>query len=236
MIDEEVRGWVRISPNSYRHRCGAQVTKQGQLWVAQGVTGTTFASHASASQAMSCVEDSDSSFWSYGEVQIGFSGCGLRMTFGYLEINCQLGVFVCSSDLKDGFPSFLGPVFTKNLFGKATCAKCQSQLTELHLRALRDFEDEPDFDRNFMACDCGHPVWRLEVESFQNLMRAMSSAENAWLRKERLRTAEGFHTASQIKEILALQKNCCIYCDSEFTRELPPTKDHILALVDGGAN
>lgn len=65
---------------------------------------------------------------------------------------------------------------------------------------------------------------------------ALKKREKAWLRRQLLSDAEGRHTLQEIREILTLQEGRCIYCNVQFSGEIPPTKDHLLALVDGGAH
>jgi hypothetical protein len=64
----------------------------------------------------------------------------------------------------------------------------------------------------------------------------MNRAEISWRRRQRIAAAGGTHSPSEILEILALQKNRCVYCDAKFTDERSPTKDHLLAIADGGSD
>jgi 5-methylcytosine-specific restriction endonuclease McrA len=54
-------------------------------------------------------------------------------------------------------------------------------------------------------------------------------------RRAREFRAEGAHTASDLKAILARQNNCCVYCDADFAA-VGKHLDHILPLILGGSN
>lgn len=55
-------------------------------------------------------------------------------------------------------------------------------------------------------------------------------------RRARLRGSNGSHTQEDLDEILRLQRHRCAHCRSRFNKQLPPTLDHIVALLNGGAN
>src|ERR1700688_4858023 len=58
----------------------------------------------------------------------------------------------------------------------------------------------------------------------------------SWRRRQRLRAAGGKHSRKEIQDIVTIQNGRCIYCNVRFTKRVPPTKDHLLAIADGGAN
>lgn len=74
-------------------------------------------------------------------------------------------------------------------------------------------------------------------EKFCELLGAMSLTErSAWFRKQRLKEAGGRHSSAEINWIVKMQDGRCIYCNKVFGKRILPTRDHLLALADGGAN
>jgi hypothetical protein len=55
-------------------------------------------------------------------------------------------------------------------------------------------------------------------------------------RRQCLKAAGGKHNNEEIQEILAIQQRRCIYCNLRFTKKVPATKDHLLAVRNGGAD
>ncbi len=47
--------------------------------------------------------------------------------------------------------------------------------------------------------------------------------------------AEGSHTQSEIRELLAQQENQCAYCAAKLGADNPPTLDHFMPLTKGGS-
>lgn len=234
--DYDPRGWIKVGAQSYCHHCCARVTKRGRLWTATGVAGETFTGHLTASQAMSCVEERDPTFWSYGEEAIcGFWG-DVSFKLGYLDVVNREEAFVFYVDGNDETPSFLNTVFRRRIIGSTHCVKCLRQMTELKLRALREFGDDRIGKNKYIVCDCGYPVWQLNEGSHLTFFQAMDSAERSWRRQQRVKAAGGTHTSREIEAILDLQEHRCIYCNAQFTSELHPTKDHLLPVAEGGGN
>jgi 5-methylcytosine-specific restriction endonuclease McrA len=233
----ERNGWAKVRPQSYKHPCGARVTKRGRLWTATSINGETFAGHLTALQAMRCLEDRDSSFWSYGEPILEGDYCGVWFNIGHLEQNEKVWTFVCSFAHANDFSGYLKRIFERELYGKAYCAKCQNLMAELVSRVLRASHDI--FGRRptiYLACRCGHPTWCVDEETCYALLRKMKNAERYWRRQDQMRAAGGKHTRNELRQIAALQENRCIYCDRQFTSALGPTADHLLAIAAGGTD
>ena len=55
-------------------------------------------------------------------------------------------------------------------------------------------------------------------------------------RGQLLKEAGGRHSSQDIKDILTLQKNRCIYCNTKFSDKVPWSKDHLLPVNYGGGN
>lgn len=236
MDDCESRGWIKVGAHTYRHHCGARVTKRGRLWTAHGVDGMTFTGQLTALQAMSCIEERDPFFWSCGKVAVMGNTGGVWFNQGYLAADRQDEVLVWYTGGDDAFPAFLVLVFERHLFEKAHCVRCLSPMTELKMRVLREFDGSGSSHHVYIGCGCGYPVWRLDAGSFGTAGRAMYVAEQSWRRKQRITAAGGAHTVREIEEVLALQENRCIYCNVRFARGIRPTKDHLLAIADGGTD
>ncbi len=232
--DCETRGWMSTGARSYRHHCGARVTKRGRLWAAIGAAGISFDAHLTANDAMSCLECLDPSVWSSAVASIGYHG-GVWIKVGYPDATRQDEVFL--SYLRDGEePPFLRPLFERHLFGRAHCARCLSPMAGLNMRPLREFDCSGVSRNVYITCDCGYPVWSLDARTIYAFAGAMDAAQRSWRRNQRLRAAGGAHTPSEIQAILDLQGNRCIYCNARFANDLRPTKDHLLPIADGGTN
>lgn len=234
----EDRGWAKRTPNSYLHHCGAQVTKRNGLWIASTVAGVFAGNHASAAHAAAYLQENDPSFWSYGKVVSVAPGTydGLWFVLGLLGGRDGKDVFVCYLPPDEDFPKSLQSTFNKLFFGKATCIRCSLPMTELRMRALREFRFSKGASGAYIVCSCGHPVWRLGTETFSLAELAMKGAIHSWRRKTRLKSAGGKHTPEEFRGVLKAQKGRCIYCNARFTRRSPATKDHLLAVRDGGTD
>jgi hypothetical protein len=233
-------GWAKAEAQSYLHHCGARVAKQGRLWTATSIAGMTFAGYSTAIEAMSCLKELDSSFWSYGNAAImGAARSGVACTLGFLDQNREErreGALVCHLDGAKELPAFLKRVFKKHLFGRAHCIRCLGPMATLEMRVLREFDHSGSTESPYFVCNCGYPVWSVNVGTFFAFSGAIGPAETSWRREERISTAGGSHSPREIHEVLALQDNRCIYCNARFTEEVRPTKDHLFAVADGGTN
>ncbi|MGB6386849.1 MAG: HNH endonuclease [Terriglobales bacterium] len=234
MDDLEQRGWIKVGAQNYRHHCGGKVTKRGKFWTSRTVAGVLTSGHATAIGAATYLQESDPSFWTYGRVaSIGGYG-GVWFTEGCLDEQKNEGrVFACYQFARDDFAEF-EPTFKKYFFGKATCARCLRPMAELKVQTLREFNGKNSRRRAYFVCGCGHPIWRSGLKLLD--IGAMATDERSRLRKQSLKTEGGKHRRKEILDILTIQKGRCIYCNVRFTKKVPPTKDHLLAVVDGGAN
>jgi hypothetical protein len=234
---------MKIGAQSYRHHCGAKISKRGNgLWAAKTVGGAVTAGYETAEQACNWIENNDPAFWIYGSWASG--GCieNIDFTSGFLDENCTDHVAICFLSGRHEFPPHLKSTFKKYFLGNATCAKCRGRTTELRIRKLpgHDVDSYKVLQRSYIVCTCGYPVWRLSVEACFAAEDAIKIAGKAWRtaqrRKKDLSRAGGKHGKKEIQEILTLQENRCIYCSVLFTDEIRPTKDHLLAVVTGGSN
>lgn len=239
MDDFEIRGWTKVGAQSYQHHCGARIAKRGRLWSATSIAGTMFAGHLTALQAISCLEERDSYFWSYGAGDMMTAKGGVSCKLGFLDANHRKrreGAFACHLDGGYDIPAFLKSVFKKHLFGRAHCNRCLSPMTTLEMGVLREFGRSGSAENSYVVCNCGYAVWSLNRRLFSAFVRAIGPAQTRWRREERIRAAGGRRTAGDVHELLTLQDNRCIYCNAQFTDEIRPTEDHILAVADGGTN
>lgn len=239
MDDLEALGWFKVGAQSYRHYSGGRVAKRGRQWTATAVTGAAVGGHPTALQAMSYLEEYDSSFWSYGVCALGGANGVICCKLGFRDAahrERREGWLVCYLNGGDSLPAFHRPIFEKHLFGIARCTRCLSAMAMVETRALREFDKSGSTENLYFVCVCGHPVWSVPAGTTGAFMRAFGPAETRRLRKERLRLAGGRHSSRAIREVLALQENRCLYCNRQFTGEVSPTKDHLLAIADGGTD
>jgi len=232
-------GWMKTGAQSYRHHCGARLVRRRQLWTAISIDGTVFPGHSTALHGMSYLKEHDSSFWTYGCFASGGGTHSFGSTTGYLDADHRgrgESAFICHVGNAKEIPTFLGPVFKRYLFGRTHCNRCLNPMTTLATRVLREFHEYGFDEHLYIVCGCGYPVWSVNGGTFATFTRATGPAETKWRRKERLRVAGGRHRPGEIRELLALQENRCIYCNAQFTNEAPPTKDHVLAVADGGTD
>jgi 5-methylcytosine-specific restriction endonuclease McrA len=236
MSDSAFRGWTKIGAQSYRHHCGAKVSKRGNgPWTAKTVDGAITNNYKTAEQACNWIENNDPTFWTYGTWAM--DGCieDIVFTSGFLDENRTDHVAVCFLSDRHDFPAHLISAFKKYFLGKATCAKCMGRTAELCMRKLPE-NDYKGHLRSYIVCTCGYPVWRLPMEACFSADNAIKMAGRAWRRKTNLSLAGGKHNQKEIQDILVLQENRCIYCNILFTDKIRPTKDHLFPVVSGGTN
>ncbi|MGO9168783.1 MAG: HNH endonuclease [Candidatus Sulfotelmatobacter sp.] len=89
---------------------------------------------------------------------------------------------------------------------------------------------------SYLACECGHPVWRSDPGVLLTAGTAMGRAIVSWRRRQRVKAAKGKHSSEEIQEILEIQRGRCFYCNSKFTDGLRCERDHLLSIAGGGAN
>ncbi len=233
----ELVGWKKVTSHKYRHYCGSFVVKNDKLWNAITVDGIQVAGHKNELEAAAYLAKNDPSFWTYGRSQSGGLCGGVVDTIqGCLDGNWQDGVFVFFSKNEKSFPTNqIRSAFEKYMFGKAICVKCSRPMTSLQLRVLPTYDRNSRSQNAYIACECGHPVWRLDFKAEYAAHHSILRASYSSFRRQSLKTAGGKHSVQEIQEILASQVGRCIYCDIEFTDEIRPTKDHLLPVVVGGA-
>jgi 5-methylcytosine-specific restriction endonuclease McrA len=156
-------------------------------------------------------------------------------------------IVVCFLVRGDDFPNNLEqPLKNYFLGGNATCVECSHTMSELKVQGLAAFKyiEElkarfPKFNplrtqpSAFVVCRCGRPIWRLR-EPLD--IGAIARADRSRRRAQSLKNVGGKHGTGEIEDILELQNRRCIYCNKKFTGRVPPTRDHLFAVVDGGSN
>jgi len=138
--------------------------------------------------------------------------------------------FWCGPDGE--FPSFVKSTLARHYFAFASCSQCGTKAVSFQTRIIR----QSDSRRLYLACECGHPVWQMEYEKFDTALDVMEDNARRYRRKQMLSEAGGRHRKQDIADILAKQKGRCIYCNRRFGPDLIPTRDHLLALTQGGGD
>lgn len=235
MDDPEEFGWSKLSTFEYRHYCGAKIAKSGRLWTAVTVDRISSKGHINYPTALAALYQSDPMFWTHGQT-VSFGAWGTLWNYvGYLNKESKDLVSTFYVLPGEEFPIYMNAVFKRHYVDKAICVRCNSLMTELRLRTLPCFYENAPGEALFVICNCGHPVWHVggvAAKADDEFRRT----ETAWRRKENLRTAGGKHSKSEIKNILVLQENRCIYCNITFSIATPATRDHLLPAVYGGSN
>jgi 5-methylcytosine-specific restriction endonuclease McrA len=77
---------------------------------------------------------------------------------------------------------------------------------------------------------------RLRSEIDDDLPCEPGRYERSARRKKTLAEAGGKHSAAHITAILSMQKGRCFYCNRLFGEDLKPTREHLLAVCDGGGD
>ena len=158
--DLEQCGWGKGNPQSYRHHCGAKVTKRGKLWTSTTVAGVSTSGHRTAPIAATYLQKNDRSFWTYGKLASFGVYDGISLAIGYLDKQEKDQVFACYLVPNKNFPKYLEATFRKSFFGKAVCVKCLRPMDELRTRILREFKFTSGRRNAYIACSCDYPVWR----------------------------------------------------------------------------
>jgi hypothetical protein len=148
--------------------------------------------------------------------------------------------FTCHITHEKEYPSFLKRAFNKYIFGKAKCISCSQVMTSLSLGRLAELSaaDEKDQQKSMssLTCSCGSGKWHIGQQALFSAQNSIRKDELSWHRKQWLKLSGGRHNDQQIVEILTLQNNRCIYCDSGFSGDLLATKDHIIPVTYGGSD
>jgi 5-methylcytosine-specific restriction endonuclease McrA len=220
--------WFKVGSGSYRHYSGTTVERHGGLWTARAATGDSSKGHLTALDALLAMEKGFNSYWTLAPLESYAAEYGdVRHSIGPVERDLHL-VFAFSLLKGEAFPEFMQRVFHKHLFNKARCSGCQLPMDDVRTRAIRQFDGMCGESKIHLTCACGYPVWRIEMHLYTAARRALD--------RTRLIAAEGRHGPSEMREILALQGGCCIYCNAKFTDGLRPSKDHLLPLTCHGSN
>lgn len=138
--------------------------------------------------------------------------------------------FWCSPD--EEFPSFVKSTLSRQYFAFACCAQCGTKATSFQTRVIMQSETR----RLYLACECGHPVWQMEYERFDIALDVMEDNARRYRRKKMLSEAGGRHRKQDIADILGKQSGRCLYCNRLFGPDLIPTRDHLLAVTEGGGD
>ena len=180
--------------------------------------------------------ENDGFFWIYGRpASIGnFGGVWLRT--GLPDGGRSETVLVCYLSDGQDFPTFLKSVFRRHFFSKATCVKCFRPMVALQFRTFREHNRRRGALNTYIACDCGHPVWRIEANLLGITETSLREAIKSSRRRQRMKTAGGRHSSEEIEEILRIQQNRCFYCNRGFRTGIRWEKDHLLSLVGGGTH
>lgn len=229
--------WIKTGRSSYRHYCGAHVSKNGSQWAATTVAGDSVSHHKTVVGAVARLANKDPLFWTFGQfgppfgmIEVGGINHMFRPIFGDED---QLILFCKLKETE--YPDILKSVLLKYLFGIAKCIACSKLMDEIRTRKHAQFDGRSD-ERNFyLSCACGCPVWQMGWKLHNTALFAIRNAVRV-PRFRRLRAAGGKHNKDEIRAILALQSNRCIYCNVSFTNNRPPSKDHLLPVSCGGSD
>jgi hypothetical protein len=229
------QGWAQEGPRTYVHRSGARIVGIGQLWTAIDTNEVQSTGHSSVMNACKWVEKHDPTVWSFHRgASFGILG-GVFYRAGYLDLGGREHAVVCSVLEGNLFPREAVTPFKRAFLGKARCARCGNLQSELVLSKLGSGTVKGE-GKLYVVCDCGHPVWKISPTDYYEAGRAMTRPEYTRVRKERLARGGAKHTRAELREILAGQKNRCLYCGRKFEEELRPTVDHLLPASKGGAD
>lgn len=239
-------GWSVKGPHSYSHYSGPSVFQRGKTWTARKVNGELSTGYPSAETAIRWLVAHDPEYWTYGAwCSGGLFTTDIGVDTGFLdaeehkETNARDHVAVLHLFKVREFPRKVEASFKRLFLNRAKCAKCGSQSKEIILRRLQ-YSDPRNEKRQYIACGCGYPVWRIPREVYddasQSIRRSEYSRERGESRKELLNISGGKHRASEIEEILTSQNHRCIYCNKPFGDELKPTRDHLTPVCMGGTD
>jgi 5-methylcytosine-specific restriction endonuclease McrA len=175
------------------------------------------------------------SLWLRAHITSAGAPAGILFQTAYLDSVQTDDVAVFSLTEGEEFPKHLKAPFTRLFLPNALCGMCGGQPTGLPLRRVR-LHNSSRKGEWCVVCACGNPVWRISFGSCGDIQQAILRADYVRRRKENLREAGGKHTSEEIQEILRLQEHRCIYCNSPFTPERRPTRDHLLSITHGGGD
>jgi 5-methylcytosine-specific restriction endonuclease McrA len=232
-VDED-SAWVKNANCSFRHYSGVGLSQRGKLWHAVAPDGQTYPTRRTASGAL---QELRGGFWRFGQF-----GIFCNRTYGNVVHHTSPvsrdgdHQFVFFAPSNERFQSFLVSGVKRRFFGLAKCMRCEEPMSFFQTRSLSQFDAVASDDKSFLVCGCGHPVWHMPYSGYSDAFTSLEMSARSWRRKESLRLAGGKHSKEEIKEILRLQDNRCLYCDAQFCSTLRATKDHLVPLIEGGAD
>jgi len=236
MTKAQLPGWTTVGERELSHRCGARIFRHSSnKWTAQTVGGARRCGFSKVELAAKWLDASDPDFWSIGSLgSVGtIAGILIESSSYCRQQDSTLNVWSVPAEIH--FPKHHEATFTRLYLGKATCVRCGTTPAVIRLRRQIYVNGAPEF-RNIIVCECGFPVWRMSLSDSLSAGDGLLRAERHWRRKASLAIAGGKHSAKEMAEIRVLQQNRCIYCDTIFTETTRPTKDHLVAVVDGGTD
>jgi 5-methylcytosine-specific restriction endonuclease McrA len=230
----EDAAWHEEAPGCFRHYSGLSMFKQGMLWHARNLHGNVTSRHRTSEDAFMSL--TKKGFWTLDQ----FS----RFTRHYGQshhVAARIGIaehvtFVFWAPRFDDFPGFVITGLNRRFVGIAKCAGCSAPLASLQTKASCRFDGLVDEGRSYLVCNCGCPVWQMEPKLYDRAYYVMEHSRGEWNRRQSMAKAGRKPSPSEIAFILLSQKGRCIYCHRLFTKELLPTKDHLLPLVAGGSD
>ena len=241
-MNAEQRGWSKVGPQTFIHQCGARVSTRGKReWTARTVDGSEQPSFANPELAFDWIEQNDRLFWSVGEWSFGGGLVEGMSAHGFhLDGQGDCHAMMYSLDSGSEIPAHLNSPLRRHLLSKATCIKCSAQNSDIYLRQIKAHHGAMGCKpRYFLVCQCGHPLWHMATDDEFAMERALRDtlyrAAATRLRKDKLKSAGGAHTPSELRQILFLQGNRCIYCNLLFSDSVCSTKDHLVPVSHGGA-
>jgi 5-methylcytosine-specific restriction endonuclease McrA len=232
-VDEDA-AWHEEAPGCFRHYSGLRMFKQGMHWHARDRDGNVTSRHRTSEDAFLSL--TKKGLWTLD--QFG------RFTRHYGQSHHLAGpvgiaehaTFVFWAPTLDDFPRFVRTSLNRRFFGIAKCAGCSALMATLQTKVSCRFDGLVDENRSYLVCNCGCPVWQMEMKLYDRAYYVMEHSRGEWNRRQSMAKAGRKPGLHEIAGILESQKGRCIYCHRLFTNELIPTKDHLLPLVAGGSD
>lgn len=225
----ERNNWRRCGVGCYRHVSGSRITRDGKTWTANWVDGSQHHGYGTAKIAIESVKESDPLFWGFDRTSCsGVPTGGILIDVGRVDGS---DAFVAYMSEKSDVLSYINAAFAKYSFGIASCVRCAQEMRELRFERRMFYRA----DRAYWiaVCNCGCPVWR--HDAFQ-MLAGLREAKKAWDRRQRVKSAEGHYSESDILQLLREQQGRCCYCEKKFTASRTYTIDHVIPLSGGGSH
>lgn len=222
---EEDGAWIVEEDGSYRHYSGVRLSRKGASWIATTADGIESPPRRSVASTLK-LDCNFSEFLDLGEEY------GTVLHPSEITDNGVLFAFLSS----DGSPftSFVASSLRRWFHGHARCIKCNEPMSEFWVAQISRFDGSVSKNRTFLVCECGYPVWHMEMNVYFAAERSLYQCAKASQRKQDVKAAGGKHTREEIDAILELQKGRCIYCNALFTAAKRATRDHLVPLFYGG--